>query len=120
MLYKSMQLPGRLQAMGVIDRFMRTPRGTLEHVLSLSINTSAEGMVVVILSIDTLDSNHQVVAAMPIAVYPMSQQPDAQEDALLVSRKLELNLRRGTTGVGWECVRLVDEEPVNHRLEVEV
>lgn len=93
---------------------MRLATGRIEHVLSLTIQTDPDGLIVVVLSVDMLHEEHGTVNAMTLAMYPLASQPHAQEDGLLLSRKWELSLRRANQGVPWTYVRMaLSGEPSN-------
>jgi hypothetical protein len=108
-LYHNPQLLERVQALGVVDRFLRLAGDTLEAMLSLCVSTSPEGLAHIVLLIDYVSQSGKVAMNFPLALYPMPQQMHAQEDALLLSRKWDISLRRATPTTGWEHVRLTDD-----------
>ncbi len=107
-LYHNPHLESRMLQCGVVDRFVRNIEGTYEQVLSLAITTDPNGIAHGVLAVDLVSKDRSLVASTVLAVYPLSAQPHAQEDGLLVSRKLGLTLRRCNPQTGWEIVRDAD------------
>lgn len=107
-LYHNPQLGERMIHAGVVDRFLRVVGDAWEQVLSLAIATDHNGLAHAVLAVDLVAQDKSIAGSTPLAVYPLSAQIQAQEDALLVSRKLGLTLRRCNPNVGWEIVRDAD------------
>jgi hypothetical protein len=93
-----------------VDRFVRLPGQAMEGVLSLVVSTSVEGVVHVSIVLEYVVHGNPPSVTIPLAIYPLSQQAHAQEDALLLARRWELSLRRARPGTGWEWVRIADEQ----------
>lgn len=107
-LYHNPHLNERVAGVAAVDRYCRGVDTTYEQVVSLTVTTTGDGIVLAYLSIDMVDAMGGTRAGTQLGVYPLSQQAHAQEDALLLARKWGLTLRRATPGVGWEIVRNAD------------
>jgi hypothetical protein len=101
-LYHNKQLGDRLAQCGPVDQYVRLGPLTLTAEISLSVQTDPAGLVHVVLSLDLCNLDHHPLLAVPLAIYPLIHQSDAQDDALLVAKQWGLELRRATDRVGWE------------------
>ena len=117
-LYWSQEVGNRVAGMPPMDRMVARPDGVYERVLTVSVGTdTAAGIVCVSLAIDELGDGPGPYPVI-LGLYPLKHQMHAQEDALLIARKLGWRLRRATPEVGWQWVRTEADMPVSERSEL--
>lgn len=109
-MYHHQMLGTRRLKLGSIDRFPCTPHGVCEHIVSVTMMTSPEGIIVWALSIDMIDQQRQGITAVPLAYYPTRDSLHCYEDARRLGVNLRLSVRLASEAIGWNYVYDPDGE----------
>lgn len=100
--YHNRDLAARMAGIGPVDRFIRSICNTYEHVISLSVQTAADGMTRRCVSVDVVGSDGVAALSVVLGIYRMGEGMAALQDADQVATTLGLVLRVSDVCGGWQ------------------